>query len=120
MISALVVFRCDASLQIGSGHVMRCRALARALQHRGAEIVFLCRRQPGDLIALLEHEFRVLELPGSSSASAGQEKAAPSLSGRDLYASWLGLPEEQDAHDSLSALLDLIQPQDTAWLVFDH
>jgi len=119
-ISTLVVFRCDASLQIGSGHVMRCRALARALQRRGAEIVFLCRRQPGDLIALLEHEFRVLVLPGPTSHSAGQENPTPCLSGRDLYASWLGLPEEQDAQDSISALLDLIQPQSPAWLVLDH
>jgi len=99
---------------------MRCRTLAHALQRRGAEIVFLCRRQPGDLIALLEHEFRVLVLPGSCSASAGQEQADLPLSGRELYASWLGLPEDQDAKDSLSMLLDLIQLQSPAWLVLDH
>jgi len=48
-----ILFRCDASLQIGSGHLMRCRTLARELRHRGAEISFLCRQQPGDLIKLL-------------------------------------------------------------------
>ena len=52
-----ILFRCDASLTIGSGHVIRCRTLARELKRRGKEIVFICRRQPGDLIHLLEQEF---------------------------------------------------------------
>jgi UDP-2,4-diacetamido-2,4,6-trideoxy-beta-L-altropyranose hydrolase len=114
----LVVFRCDASLRVGSGHVMRCRTLARALQARGAKIVFLCRRQPGDLIALLEQEFRVRVLPECPQVSAEAEDVPP-LSGRALYASWLGCPEEQDAIESLTALADAeIQPLD--WLVLDH
>ena len=58
-----ILFRCDASLLIGSGHVMRCRTLARELQRRGALVTFLCRRQPGDLISLLKQEFVVLVLP---------------------------------------------------------
>ena len=55
-----VLIRCDASLSIGSGHVIRCRTLARV--SRGANVSFLCRRQPGDLISILEAEFTVLEL----------------------------------------------------------
>ena len=51
--------RCDSSLSIGSGHVIRCRTLARELQRRGAVVTFLCRRQVGDLIGLLEQEFAV-------------------------------------------------------------
>ena len=114
----LVVFRCDASLRIGSGHVMRCRTLARALQRRGAEIVFLCRRQPGDLIALLEQEFRVLVLPERLQISAEAEEAT-CLSGRVLYAAWLGCSEEQDAKECLAALADA-QHRPLAWLVLDH
>ena len=58
--TACILIRCDASLSIGSGHVIRCRTLARQLRLRGSEVLFICRRQAGDLIALLEQEFRVL------------------------------------------------------------
>jgi UDP-2,4-diacetamido-2,4,6-trideoxy-beta-L-altropyranose hydrolase len=111
----LVVFRCDASLRIGSGHVVRCRTLARALQARGGDIVFLCRRQPGDLIALLEQEFRVLVLPEQSKISPDPAR----LHRKSLYAAWLGCPEENDALESLQALVDA-QLQLPAWLVVDH
>ena len=50
-------------MTIGSGHVMRCRTLARELLRSGADVVFLCRRQPGDLIEILAQEFCVLTLP---------------------------------------------------------
>ena len=83
-----ILFRCDASLLIGSGHVMRCRTLARQLQRCGAEVSFLCRHQPGDLISLLEQEFDVLALPKQSLA------ACDGLEGRDLYGSWLGCTQE--------------------------
>ena len=65
-----ILIRCDASLSIGSGHVMRCRTLARQLRLQGAEVLFLCRRQPGDLISLLEQEFQVLPLPNNRSRCA--------------------------------------------------
>jgi UDP-2,4-diacetamido-2,4,6-trideoxy-beta-L-altropyranose hydrolase len=115
----LVVFRCDASLSIGSGHVMRCRSLARALQARGRDIVFVCRRQSCDLIAFLEQEFRVLVLPEQTKISPEADDDAPPLSGRALYAAWLGCPEEQDAMESLQALVEA-QLQPPAWLVVDH
>jgi UDP-2,4-diacetamido-2,4,6-trideoxy-beta-L-altropyranose hydrolase len=48
-----VAFRVDASLSVGTGHVMRCLTLADELRRRGAEIHFLCRDEPGNLIALI-------------------------------------------------------------------
>ena len=36
---------------------MRSRTLAREQRRRGAEISFICRQQPGDLIELLRQEF---------------------------------------------------------------
>jgi UDP-2,4-diacetamido-2,4,6-trideoxy-beta-L-altropyranose hydrolase len=108
-----IFFRCDASLTIGSGHVMRCRTLARELQSRGAEVLFLCRRQAGDLIALLEQEFRVLALPEQALALCEE------LASRELYEAWLGCSQNHDADDCLTALASAgVSSAD--WLVVDH
>lgn len=108
-----ILIRCDASLLIGSGHVMRCRTLARELQRCGSEVTFLCRRQPGDLINLLEREFAVLALPEQTLA------ACSGLDGRDLYNSWLGCTQEQDATQCLEVLAQG-GISDVNWIVADH
>jgi UDP-2,4-diacetamido-2,4,6-trideoxy-beta-L-altropyranose hydrolase len=113
-----ILIRTDASLSIGSGHVMRCRTLARQLQRRGAVITFLCRRQPGDLIRLLEQEFPVLSLPELPLAATQTPDEQP-LQGRDLYGAWLGCSQEQDAADCLQALIQA-DIHSASWLVVDH
>ena len=108
-----ILIRCDASLAIGSGHVMRCRTFARELQRRGASITFLCRRQAGDLIALLEQEFQVLALPELPLA------LCKGFEGRELYGAWLGCSQNHDADDCLTALASAgVSSAD--WLVVDH
>ena len=108
-----ILFRCDASLAIGSGHVMRCRTLARELQRRGAAITFICQRQPGDLIALLRHEFPVVALPAQPLA------ACEGLKGRALYGAWLGHSQAQDVAQCLEALQEA-GITSASWLVVDH
>jgi UDP-2,4-diacetamido-2,4,6-trideoxy-beta-L-altropyranose hydrolase len=49
-----VVFRVDASIKIGSGHVMRCMTLAEELREQGANIIFICAELPGHLFNLIE------------------------------------------------------------------
>lgn len=44
-----VLFRADASVRIGSGHVMRCLALAQELTALGGECHFVCRQTDGNL-----------------------------------------------------------------------
>jgi UDP-2,4-diacetamido-2,4,6-trideoxy-beta-L-altropyranose hydrolase len=58
-----IAIRADASVDIGTGHVMRCLALAEALRSQGAEVVFICREQDGDLCGLIASKFDVLRLP---------------------------------------------------------
>ncbi|MBW0167191.1 MAG: UDP-2,4-diacetamido-2,4,6-trideoxy-beta-L-altropyranose hydrolase [Vulcanococcus sp.] len=108
-----VLFRCDASFSIGSGHVIRCRTLARELQRCGAEVLFLCRRQPGDLITLLEQEFRVLVLPEQPLA------LCEGLEGKELYGAWLGCSQMQDADECLG-VLESTGVCSADWLVVDH
>ena len=77
---------------------MRCRTLAQELQRRGATVSFICRSQPGDLIALLQQDFPVLALPELPLASH------EGLQGRNLYDAWLGCSQNEDSADCLQAL----------------
>ncbi len=92
---------------------MRCRTLALELQRGGAEVIFLCRRQPGDLIEMLRKKFVVLALPEQPLA------ASVGLEGRDLYAAWLGCSIDEDSAECLRALSegDITSAN---WLVVDH
>jgi len=59
-----VAIHADASVEVGTGHIMRCLALADALQEMGAEIVFVCRDVAGSLCDLIEaRRFPVCRLP---------------------------------------------------------
>ena len=108
-----ILIRCDASLSIGSGHVIRCRTLARQLKRQGGEVLFICRRQTGDLIDLLQQEFEVVLLPELPLQSC------EGLAGRDLYRAWLGCSQAQDSVDFLEAL-DSAGIDNAAWLIADH
>ena len=92
---------------------MRCRTLARELLRSGADVVFLCRRQPGDLIEILAQEFCVLTLPELPLLTC------EGLEGRTLYESWLGCSQQQDA-DQTFDLISAAGLQSIDWVVVDH
>lgn len=95
-----VVFRVDASVEIGTGHVMRCLTLADALLAVGTACTFLCRRQPGDLADLISSRgFPVRHL-----RAADQPQTRPRSRSVD---SWLGVSPEVDAAETLACLDDL-------------
>jgi len=76
-----VFLRADASLALGSGHVMRCLTLARALALRGAQASFICREYPGHLCDFIEQQgFTVHRLPplALDSETAREEDARES------------------------------------------
>ena len=56
------IFRCDSSTLIGSGHVIRCRTLARQLRKEGVESYFVCRNHIGNFNRFINGEFTVYEL----------------------------------------------------------
>jgi len=59
-----IIFRTDASVNIGTGHVMRCLALAEELRQKGTDINFICREEAGNLISYIENrEYNVDQLP---------------------------------------------------------
>lgn len=61
--TALIVFRTDASAQLGGGHVQRCLTLAQVLRERGWRCGFAVNSGAVDVVpALYEENFDVLAL----------------------------------------------------------
>jgi UDP-2,4-diacetamido-2,4,6-trideoxy-beta-L-altropyranose hydrolase len=101
-----VAFRADASLEIGTGHVMRCLTLARALRERGHACLFISREHAGNLLKLISEEgFVVHALP------AGSE-----FDSELVHAKWLGASQAEDA----LACKGVLESWCPDWLVVDH
>lgn len=57
-----ILFRTDASLKLGLGHVIRCLSIAKFLRASGANCYFTCIQLPGNCIDLIASSgFKVLE-----------------------------------------------------------
>ncbi len=104
-----IAFRTDASLTIGTGHVMRCLTLADALRRRGADCVFLSRSHPG-------HLHREVEARGYSVLDLGRIDDASTVQDPVDYPRWLGVDWALDASDTKVAIERLT----IDWLVVDH
>lgn len=105
-----IVIRTDASLQVGTGHVMRCLTLADVLQLAGAKCHFICREHSGNLIAQIRHRgYMVSVLP----------KGAQALSADELtcgYAASLGADWAADAEQTKISVGEVV----VDWLIVDH
>lgn len=109
-----VVFRVDASVEMGTGHMMRCLTLADALVQRGARCRFVCRPQVGDRADLVRRRgHQVHELPRLSARTAQSSQPNVGLA----HAAWLGITQEEDAVDCERVLE---QAGAVDWLVVDH
>jgi len=111
-----ILIRTDASLQIGTGHVMRCLTLADALTEKGVEVRFICRNHIGNLIEYIQSKgyfVYQLDIPKKT----GYDEAIEFSQDSQLsHANWLGCTQEEDA-STCESILKKIHPD---WLVVDH
>jgi UDP-2,4-diacetamido-2,4,6-trideoxy-beta-L-altropyranose hydrolase len=111
----IVAFRVDASLEIGTGHVMRCLTLARALTDSGAICRFLCRTHIGNLIARIQ-EAGFAVTPFASDQESANPKPMAADPDAPPHSSWLGADWRTDAEQTIAAL----ENERADWLIVDH
>ncbi len=99
-----VVFRVDASINIGTGHVMRCYVLAKALEKEGVKSVFICRQLQGNLINFLEQNFTVFSLPKSQLPELTLHEKLPA------HYPWLEADWREDVQQTLK-VMESVSPQ---------
>jgi spore coat polysaccharide biosynthesis predicted glycosyltransferase SpsG len=105
-----IIIRVDASSTIGTGHVMRCLTLAEEIRSRECQVSFICRAHPGhmaDMIARQGFQVSLLPEPAHAFQASADQKD---------YAAWLGVPQEDDAKQTIDAL-GFETPD---WLIVDH
>jgi len=87
-----IAIRTDSSSLIGSGHVMRCLTLSKAIQKKNdVNIFFFTRPLEGNSNnEIISSGFKVLSMP----IQLGQEK-------KPHHSKWLGATEQQDAQEFL-------------------
>src|SRR5690606_32001299 len=117
-----VALRTDASMRIGTGHLMRCLTLADALRDAGARTRFVCRALPHGLReVVIGRGHELVELPSvcGSTAGGGDGRGAPVASPHTAleHADWLGTTQEEDAAATCDALDDGAVWD---WLAVDH
>lgn len=106
-----VVFRTDASTQIGSGHVKRCQSLGTALVQRGMEVIFITRVSDVPMAGMFEGlPFTLLELPHVTAPCVAAQAGAPA------HAHWLGTDWQTDAQ----ATIAILKGRPVSLVVVDH
>lgn len=106
-----IVFRADSSIDIGSGHIMRCLTLASYLAEKGHQCYFICREHKGNIIDVIaEKNFPVYSLAQMNDELLNEQKL--------FHSCWLGASQQTDAKQTISILnSNHIVPD---WLVIDH
>lgn len=105
-----IIFRVDASIQIGTGHVMRCLTLADELRSRGCRVQFICRKHPGHMAdKIVRQGFEVSLLPEP-------EQTGETCVDQEDYAAWLGVTQDEDARQTIAVL----GSEEPDWFIVDH
>ena len=106
-------FRVDSSLQIGSGHVVRCLTLATELKKRGFNCKFICRNHKNNFIKIIKEEgFEVVSLPLNYKKKFKKNIKSSSLK----YVNWIGSNWIDDAKQTIN----ILKSEKVDWLIIDH
>ena len=102
-----IAFRTDSSSKIGSGHLMRCLALAKQLKKYQHEVLFITRSHENNFNKILfENKMDVVLLNKKKAIYKSNNK----------YDNWLSVSQEEDAEDTVISLGSM-KPD---WLIVDH
>lgn len=104
-----IAFRCDASIEIGTGHVMRCLTLANALRLNGHHCTFICKNNQGNLIEKIKQD-------GHTAYTLAVNKDYDSSKDKLVHSSWLGSSQDDDAIQCQQ----LLHNKTVDWLIVDH
>ena len=104
-----ILFRVDASREIGTGHLMRCLALANEARQRDWDCIFVLRN-PEDGIAkyITSFDHRVEKLIFEDG-----EKIACNTT---AHGDWLPVSQTQDANETNEVICEV----DPDWIIVDH
>jgi len=112
-----VAIRADESIQIGTGHVMRCLTLAEGLKCKSAHVEFICRQHEGNMINYIKNRgFKVHAIPMLQKDTRTPLTAKLEINTTLDHGQWLGSTQEQDA-EVCHLILKNLAPD---WLIVDH
>lgn len=107
----IFAIRADASIQIGSGHIIRCLSIADQLKAQGHQCFFISRNHDGNLADFVtQRGYKVYTLENN--------QAWVELTFDSEYQKWLGVSEECDATQTKDLITAKYQRVD--WIIVDH
>ncbi len=110
----LMIFRCDASIRIGNGHVMRCLTLADSLSEQGVNCCFISRFHEGNMVGYIKQRgYETYCLPVIKQIS-DDIQCKPFD-----YQQWLGADVRTDARETLK-IIKKISANPIDWIIVDH
>ena len=110
-----VLFRTDASLELGAGHVMRCLTLATFMKSQDIVSEFICRADKGHLLDLIRRKgfvTHVLERRDRTEKIENKNR----LNSTNKQTNPFNISETSDAY-ACRPILEIFRPD---WLIVDH